>query len=194
MTDYKTLRLIATSSPHIRSDQNTQDIMFDVIVALLPALLMGILNFGPRAASLTGFSVAACVFLEWAYRALMRKPASIGDLSAVVTGMLLAFVCPVTTPYWMILIGDAFAILLVKQLFGGIGCNFVNPALAGRAALLASYAGVMTSWADPSLRHAAMLGKIDVITTATPLSLMSWSRTLSLKKKLITLSRLAKSF
>ncbi|MBQ9348545.1 MAG: RnfABCDGE type electron transport complex subunit D [Oscillibacter sp.] len=172
MTDYKALRLIATSSPHIRSDQNTQDIMFDVIVALFPALLMGILNFGPRALCVTAFSVAACVFFEWAYRALMKKPASIGDLSAVVTGMLLAFVCPVTIPYWMILIGDAFAILLVKQLFGGIGCNFVNPALAGRAALLASYAGSMTSWVDPALKHAAALGPVDAVTTATPLALL----------------------
>ena len=173
MTDYKTLKLIATSSPHIRDPRNTTDIMFDVIIALFPALLMAIINFGPRALCLTAFSAAGCVFFEWLYRALMRKPQSIGDLSAVVTGILLAYVCPVQTPYWMILIADAFAIILVKQLFGGIGCNFVNPALAGRAALLASYAGVMTSWADPALKHAAALGSTaDVVTTATPLALL----------------------
>ena len=173
MTDYKTLKLIATSSPHIRSPQTTQTIMLDVIIALMPALLFACFNFGLRALTVTAFSVAACVFFEWLYRTLMHKPQSVGDLSCVVTGMLLAFVCPVQIPYWMILIGDFFAIVLVKQLFGGIGCNFVNPALAGRAALLASYAGTMTSWADPAAGRAAMIGSTaDVITTATPLAML----------------------
>ena len=173
MTDYKTLRLTATSSPHIRTEEDTQSIMFDVIVALFPALLMAILNFGPRALTLTAFSVTACVFFECLYRTVMRKPQTIGDLSCVVTGMLLAYVCPVHTPYWMMLIADFFAIVLVKQLFGGIGCNFVNPALAGRAALLASYAGVMTSWPDPSLTHPAIFGlPADAVTCATPLAML----------------------
>ncbi len=104
----------------------------------------------------------------------MKKPQSVSDLSAVVTGMLLAFVCPVTIPYWMILIGDFFAIVVVKQLFGGIGKNFVNPALAGRAALVASYAGTMTAWADPAGRPRRALGggTADVVTAATPLAYM----------------------
>ena len=140
MTDYKNLKLIASSSPHIRSNESTRTIMMDVIIAMIPALIMSVFVFGFRTLALTLVSVAACVFWEWGYRKLLKKPQSIGDLSAVVTGMLLAFVCPPTLPYWMIIIGAFFAIVVVKQLFGGIGCNFMNPALVGRAVLLASYA------------------------------------------------------
>ena len=178
MTDYKNLKLIATSSPHIRGNETTQRIMLDVIIALVPALLFAIVNFGPRALCLTAVSVAGCAFFEWGYRKLMKKPQSVQDLSCVVTGMLLAFVCPVQMPYWMILVGDFFAIVLVKQLFGGIGCNFVNPALAGRAALLASYAGTMTSWADPSAAKPGILGSMaDVVTTATPMAMLKGGNT-----------------
>nr|WP_326185789.1 RnfABCDGE type electron transport complex subunit D [uncultured Oscillibacter sp.] len=173
MTDYKNLKLIATSNPHIRSSETTRSIMLDVIIAMLPALAWACVNFGFRALTLTAVSVVACVFWEWLYRRLMKKPQSVGDLSAVVTGMLLAFVCPVQMPYWMIIIGDFFAIIVVKQLFGGIGKNFVNPALAGRAVLLASYAGTMTSWVDPAVNKAAVIGSnVDIVTTATPLAMM----------------------
>ena len=173
MTDYKNLKLIATSNPHIRGSETTRSIMLDVIIAMLPALAFAIFNFGLRALTLTAVSVVGCVFWEWLYRKLMRKPQSIGDLSCVVTGMLLAFVCPVQMPYWMILIGDFFAIIVVKQLFGGIGKNFLNPALAGRAVLLASYAGTMTSWVDPAVGKAPIIGSMaDVVTTATPLAVM----------------------
>lgn len=172
MTDYKNLKLIATSNPHIRSSETTRSIMLDVIIAMLPALAFACISFGFRALTLTVVSVVGCVFFEWLYRKLMKKPQAVGDLSAVVTGMLLAFVCPVQMPYWMILIGDFFAIVFVKQLFGGIGKNFVNPALAGRAVLLASYAGTMTSWVDPAVNKAPILGPVDVVTTATPLAMM----------------------
>lgn len=173
MTDYKNLKLIATSNPHIRSSETTRSIMLDVIIAMLPALAFACISFGFRALTLTAVSVVGCVFFEWLYRKLMKKPQAVSDLSAVVTGMLLAFVCPVQMPYWMILIGDFFAIVLVKQLFGGIGKNFVNPALAGRAVLLASYAGTMTSWADPAVNKAAILGSnVDIVTAATPLAMM----------------------
>ena len=173
MTDYKNLKLIATSNPHIRGSETTRSIMLDVIIAMLPALAFAIFNFGLRALTLTAVSVVACIFWEWLYRKLMHKPQSIGDLSCVVTGMLLAFVCPVHMPYWMIIIGDFFAIVVVKQLFGGIGKNFLNPALAGRAVLLASYAGTMTSWVDPAAGKAAIIGSnADVVTTATPLAIM----------------------
>lgn len=173
MTDYKNLKLIATSSPHIRAAENTRSIMLDVIVAMLPALAWAVWVFGFKALTLTAVSVAACMFWEWLYRNLMHKPQSVGDLSAVVTGMLLAFVSPVTTPYWMIIIGAFFAIIVVKQLFGGIGKNFLNPALAGRAVLVASYAGTMTTWVDPAAGKAALFGSnADVITTATPLAMM----------------------
>lgn len=173
MTDYKNLKLIATSNPHIRGNETTRSIMLDVIIGLLPALAFACFNFGFRALTLTAVSMVACVFFEWLYRKLMKKPQSVNDLSAAVTGMLLAFVCPVQMPYWMIIIGDAFAIIVVKQLFGGIGKNFVNPALAGRAVLLASYAGTMTSWVDPAVNKAAIIGSnVDIVTTATPLAMM----------------------
>ncbi len=172
MTDYKNLKLIATSSPHIRGSERTQTIMRDVIIAMVPALAYAILNFGIRALAMTVVSVAGCMFFEWGYQKLMKKPVRIMDLSCVVTGMLLAFVCPVQIPYWMILIGDFFAIVVVKQLFGGIGKNFVNPALAGRAILLASYAGAMTSWVDPAINKANLSGNVDSVTAATPLSYM----------------------
>ena len=173
MTDYKNLKLIATSNPHIRGSETTRSIMLDVIIAMLPALAFAIFNFGLRALTLTAVSVIGCMFWEWLYRKLMKKPQSVGDLSAVVTGMLLAFVCPVTTPYWMIIIGGFFSIVVVKQLFGGIGKNFVNPALAGRAFLLGSYAGVMTTWIDATQNKAPLMGSTaDIVTAATPLAYM----------------------
>lgn len=176
MTDYKNLKLIATSNPHIRASETTRSIMLDVIIAMVPALVYAIWQFGFKALTLTAVSVAGCMFFEWLYRNLMKKPQSVADLSAVVTGMLLAFVSPVTTPYWMILIGDFFAIIVVKQLFGGIGKNFVNPALAGRAFLLGSYAGVMTFWVDPAVGKAPLFGStVDVVTAATPLAYMKGS-------------------
>ena len=166
MTDYKNLKLIASSSPHIRSNENTRSIMLDVIIAMLPALFWAIYNFGFKALISVAVSVVACLFWEWLYRKLLKKPQSIGDLSAVVTGMLLAFVCPPELPWWALIIGAFFSIVVVKQLYGGIGCNFLNPALAGRAILLASYATAMTTWTLPT-------SKVDtVVSTATPLAIM----------------------
>ena len=168
MTDYKNLKLIASSSPHIRSNEDTRSIMLDVIIALLPAMGWSIYCFGIKALVLTLVSVVSCVFFEWAYRKLMKKSCMVGDLSAVVTGMLLSFVCPVDLPWWVIIIGAFFSIVVVKQLYGGIGCNFLNPALAGRAILLASYATAMTTWTLPSSKKELA----DVISTATPLQIM----------------------
>ena len=166
MTDYKNLKLIASSSPHIRSNEDTRSIMLDVIIALLPALAWSVYAFGWKALLLTAVSVVSCVFWEWAYRKLMKKSSMIGDLSAVVTGILLSFVCPVDLPWWAVIIGAFFSIVVVKQLYGGIGCNFLNPALAGRAILLASYATAMTTWTLPT-------SKVDtVVSTATPLAIM----------------------
>ena len=172
MTDYKNLKLIATSNPHIRGSETTRTIMLDVIIAMCPALIWAIIYFGIEALLLTAVSVIGCVAFEGLYRKLMHKPQSIDDLSAVVTGMLLAFVCPATTPLWMILIGDFFAIIVVKQLFGGIGKNFVNPALAGRAFLLGSYAGEMTKWIAPGETAPLFGSTADIVTAATPLAYM----------------------
>ena len=173
MTDYKNLKLIASSSPHIRSVENTRSIMLDVIIAMLPALFWAIYNFGFKALLSVVVSVVACLFWEWLYRKLLKKPQSIGDLSAVVTGILLAFVCPVQIPYWMIIIGAFFSIVLVKQLYGGIGCNFLNPALAGRAILVASYASVMAgNWVKVGEKAAVIGSNADITTAATPLAMM----------------------
>ncbi|MBQ7778566.1 MAG: RnfABCDGE type electron transport complex subunit D [Oscillibacter sp.] len=172
MTDYKNLKLIATSNPHIRSSETTRSIMLDVIIAMIPALIWAVISFGMKALTLTAASVLSCMFWEWLYRKLMKKPQSVGDLSAVVTGMLLAFVSPVTTPHWTVIIGAFFAIVVCKQMYGGIGKNFLNPALVGRAALVASYAGIMTTWIAPGEKAPLLGGSADVVTAATPLAYM----------------------
>lgn len=190
MTDYKNLKLIATSSPHIRAAENTKSIMLDVIIALIPALAFACYQFGFRALTVTAVSVIGCIFWEWLYRKLMKKPQSIGDLSCVVTGMLIAFICPVQIAYWQILIGDFFAIIFAKQLFGGIGKNFINPALVGRAVMLASWAGSMTTWVSSGI-HAAIFGSnADVVTAATPMAYLHGNNLAGLKESGVTLADL----
>ena len=171
LNDYKGLKLIASSNPHIRNNEDTRSIMLDVVIALCPALLMSVIRFGFRALIAVVVSMASAMFFEWLYRKLLHKTQTVGDLSAAVTGMLLAFVSPVTLPYWMLIVGNFFAIFVVKQLYGGLGKNFLNPALAGRAALVACYTSQMTSWIDPSAK-AALFGGADVVTAATPLAMM----------------------
>ena len=146
--------------------------MRDVLIALLPALIGSVIFFGLRALMVTLVSAAACVFFEWGYRKMMKLDDTTWDLSAIVTGVLLAFVCPVTIPYWTIILGDLFAIVLVKQLFGGIGKNFVNPALAGRAFMF-SWPVAMATWVKVGFENAApLVGSADIVTQATPLSAM----------------------
>ncbi len=170
------LHLTISSSPHAHSPNSTCRLMLDVCIALLPALVGAIVFFGFRALTVTMFSVVACVFFEWAYRKLMKKDATHGDLSAVVTGILLAFVCPPTIPYWVILIGAFFAIVLVKQLFGGIGMNIVNPALAARAFLF-SWPLFMSTWIRSGVHITAFTdpttAALDGLTGATPLASLS---------------------
>ncbi len=163
--------LTISSSPHVRAADSTRSLMRDVCIALIPALAGGVIYFGPRALTLTLVSVAACVFFEWAYRRVMKLDCTIGDCSAAVTGMLIALVCPVTVPYWMVILGDAFAILIVKQLFGGIGQNIVNPALAARALMLVSWPVAMTTWVPPGTK-VGLLSAADAVTGATPLATM----------------------
>lgn len=161
--------LTVSSSPHVHGPNRTARLMLDVILALLPALVGAVVFFGPRVLLVCGLSVAACVFFEWGYRKVMKLDNTVGDLSAVVTGLLLAFVCPVTIPYWTILVGDFFAIVVVKQLFGGIGKNFMNPALAARAFLF-SWPVIMTTWVRPG-DWAPLFGSgTDAVTSATPLA------------------------
>ena len=164
--------LTISSSPHAHSKTTTQTIMRDVLIALLPALLASVYFFGLRALTVTAVSAAACVAFEYLYRKLMKLDDTTWDLSAVVTGVLLAFVCPVTIPYWTIILGDLFAIVLVKQLFGGIGKNFVNPALAGRAFMF-SWPVLMSTWVKVGFSNAAsVFSAADAVTAATPLANM----------------------
>ena len=175
MNEEKKLRLKVASSPHVASPINTMSLMRDVLIALVPALCAAVFFFGPRALIATAVSVAACELFEWGYRKLMKKSLANQDLSAAVTGVLLAFVCPVTLPYWVLIIGDFFAIVVVKQLFGGLGKNFMNPALGGRAFLMLCYPVAMTTWAKAGTANWAPLGMsvgqdyIDAFTGATPL-------------------------
>ena len=161
MTDYKNLKLRASSNPHIRNNEDTRKIMLDVIIALLPALAFGVYYFGMRVAIAAVVSVGSAVFFEWAYRKFTKKHCTIGDLSAAVTGLLLSLTCTPSLPYWMLVVGNFFAIVVVKQLYGGLGKNFMNPALGGRAALVACYAAAMTSWTN-----------VDAATGATPMAIM----------------------
>lgn len=152
--------LTLSSSPHIRANESVQTIMRDVLIALLPAALAGIYFFKMRAALVMIVAVVAAVLSEYLWQRLTHKNITVGDLSAVVTGLLLAFNVPPTMPLWMVAVGTVFAVLIVKQLFGGIGQNIVNPALAGRAFLLASWPIAMTTWT------------LDGVTTATPLAIL----------------------
>ena len=161
--------LTISSSPHVHSLVTTQTIMRDVLIALVPALVGSVAFFGLRALTVTMVSVLACVFFEWIWCRLMKKDCKVYDLSAAVTGVLLAFVCPVTIPYWTIIFGAAFAILLVKMLFGGLGRNIVNPALAGRAFMF-SWPVLMSTWVRVGFENSApVLGGADIVTAATPM-------------------------
>ncbi len=179
MNENKELKLTVASSPHVSSPVNTRSLMLDVLIALVPALCVAVFVFGPRALVLTAVSVVGCEVFEWLYRLLLKKPQTGGDLSAAVTGVLLAFVCPVWLPYWCILIGDFFAMFVVKQLFGGLGKNFLNPALAGRAFLMLSYPGLMTTWAKPGPANwVGITDKVaDAVSCATPMGTMHGSTT-----------------
>ena len=164
--------LTISSSPHAHTPITTQTIMRDVLIALAPAMLGGIYFFGFRALAVTLVSVAACVFFEWAYCKLTKAHCKIYDLSACVTGVLLAFVCPVTIPYWTIILGALFAIVIVKMLFGGLGKNIVNPALAGRAFLF-SWPVIMSTWVTVGYKNApGLFSTADIVTSATPLANM----------------------
>ena len=164
--------LTISSSPHAHSPVTTQTIMRDVLIALIPAMLGSVYFFGFRSLLVTLVSAAACVFFEWGFCKVRKLHCKTYDLSAVVTGVLLAFVCPVTIPYWTIILGDFFAIVLVKMLFGGLGKNIVNPALAGRAFLF-SWPVLMSNWVKVGFDNAAgLLSTADAVTAATPMSAM----------------------
>ena len=164
-------KLIVSSSPHVRSNEDTSYIMKQVIIALLPATLAGVYFFRLSAINVMFWCILGSVGFEWLCQKLSKKESTIGDFSAVVTGLLLAFNVPASLPWWMCLAGAAFAIIVVKMVFGGIGNNFVNPALAARACLLASFPVAMTAWTKTGVNWVSS-GNIDAVTTATPLSFL----------------------
>ena len=158
---------IVSSSPHIRTKATIHSVMRDVIIALLPATVAGVYYFGYRAVAVILTCIAASVLSEYLYKKAVKKPVSVGDLSAVVTGLLLALNLPVTIPLWMAVIGSAFAIIIVKQLYGGLGKNFMNPALAARCFMMISWAGCMTAFVNPFMGYGA-----DAVSSATPLAIL----------------------
>lgn len=154
--------LVMTSSPHLRDDSSTQRIMQEVCLALLPAGIAGVILFGWNALLLICLSVASCVLSEFVWEKLTKKTVTIGDWSAVVTGLLLAYNLPANAPWWLAVLGGFIAIVLVKQMFGGIGSNFMNPALTARAILFVSWSALMSTY--PQTNFA-----VDATTSATPL-------------------------
>lgn len=156
---------VVSGTPHVRSKESIQSIMRDVIIALVPATAAGIYYFGINALILIIAAIASSVIFEALCQKIMKKPVTVSDLSAVVTGLLLAMNLPAAAPVWVAIVGSAFAIIFGKQLFGGLGQNFINPALAGRAFLLASYPTEMTTWSVPNGLEVA-----DAATYATPLA------------------------
>ena len=164
-------KLIVSSSPHVRSNQDTSYIMKQVVIALLPATLAALFFFRLSALNVIFFCVAGAVGAEFLCQKISKQESTIGDFSAVVTGLLLAFNVPASLPWWMCVLGAAFAIIVVKMVFGGIGNNFVNPALAARAFLLASFPVAMTMWTKTGINWVSS-GNIDAYTTATPLSFL----------------------
>ena len=157
-----------SSSPHIREDVNSSSIMRDVVIAMLPTAIYGSLQWGFHAFFVVVFTTLAAVLTELVYQKAMKLPVTINDWSAAVTGMILALNCPPKSPFWIPIVGSVFAIIVVKQLYGGLGANFMNPALAARCFLLISFAGKMTTFTS--------VGS-DAVSTATPLAILKASPT-----------------
>lgn len=157
--------MIVSISPHIYAKETTQTIMRDVLIALLPAVIASVIFFGPRALLVEVLCVAVAMVCEWAFEKICKRPNTISDLSAAVTGLILALNLPVGIPLWQAVFGAFVAIVVVKQLFGGIGQNFANPAITARVVMLVAFSGTMTSWVVPNF--------VDAVSSATPLALIS---------------------
>jgi len=158
-------KMIVSVSPHLYAKDTTQTIMRDVLIALCPAVVASILFFGVRALLVEFVCVAVAVLCEWAFEKITKRPGTITDLSAAVTGLLLALNLPVGIPLWQAAFGAFVAIVMVKQLFGGIGQNFANPAITARVIMLVAFSGTMTTWVAPAFA--------DAVSSATPLSLLA---------------------
>ena len=171
-------KLLVSASPHIVDGSSTRGLMIHVIIALVPAMIASAIIFGARALAVVAVTVAACVLFEALFNILMKRPQTVSDCSAVVTGIILAFNLPPTIPLWTAVVGAFVAIVLVKQLFGGIGMNFANPALVGRIALFLGFAAHMTNYAVPA-------GALDGMASATPLVLGAEQSGVSMLRTLV---------
>lgn len=174
-TAQTTKKWIVTPSPHLHSENSTRSIMLDVIIALIPALIAGFAFFGYRTLAVTGVCVGFAVITEYVCRIWMKRPQTVGDLSAVVTGLLLAMNLPVGIPLWIAAIGAVAAVGVIKQMFGGIGQNFINPALGARIILMLSFPSKMTTWVEPF----AWVHQADAVSSATPLGILNEGGTLA---------------
>ncbi len=161
--------LNVSSSPHIRHEDTTSGIMMDVVIALLPATIVGCMLFGLNAAFIVCTCVISSVLFEFLWNLILKKPQSVGDFSAIVTGLLLGMNLPPKTPLWIAVIGSFAAIIVVKQMFGGLGHNFVNPAMAARIILLVSFPSYLTTYLEPFTHK--IVGEQGTITSATPLAI-----------------------
>ena len=165
-----------SANPHVRDWATTHSIMLEVILCLLPAAIFGFVNFGMPAIINTVLCVATCVLAEYAWQYFMHKPITVSDCSAALTGLLLAMNLPPQVPYWMPVLGGLFAIIVVKQIFGGLGQNFMNPALGARCFLLISFAGLMTNFSANGY-----LTQFDATTMATPLAALKAGEAVNVK-------------
>lgn len=163
-------KVVISSTPHIRSNDSIERIMLDVVLALVPASLASIYFFGLRAAAVLFLTVAWCVLFEKCFQKLAKKEDTTRDLSAVVTGVLLGLSLPSSVPFWAPVVGSFFAIVVVKQLFGGLGQNFMNPALAGRAFLAIAYPAMMVRFTDPVSNPLSF--EVDAVAASTPLGML----------------------
>ena len=179
-------RLTVSASPHVRSHETTTGIMLDVIFALVPALVMSAVYFGTRALCLAAVTVGTAVLSEYLSRKIMKRDNTLGDLSAVVTGLILAFNLPATLPLWMAAIGSVIAIVIVKQMFGGIGQNFVNPAITARIILMMSFPSAMAKWIVPF----SSAWSPDAVTAATPMTVLNAGTDLTAAEGLPTLTQM----
>ena len=157
-------KLTVSVSPHLHTGVTTQVIMRDVLIALLPAVVASVVFFGLRALLVEVLCVAVCILCEWAFEKICKRPVTVSDLSAAVTGLLLALNLPVGIPLWQAAFGSFVAIVLVKQMFGGIGYNFANPAITARIIMLVAFSGTMTTWVVPNL--------VDAVSSSTPLAIL----------------------
>ena len=165
-------KLTVSFFPHIRHKTTTSNIMLDVVIALIPAFVASVLIFGPRAALVTAVCVFSCVGFEGICQKVLKRPVTVSDFSAVITGLLLAFNLPVTIPLWQAMFGCFIAIVLVKQVYGGLGKNFANPAVVARVVMFLAFSATMTAWHLPEYTPSWVL-LTDTIASPTPLALLA---------------------